>query len=88
MKLRFSIRDLLWLTLVIGMAVAWWIDHEDRAAMKKTMRSLRAQLEMSYTVNVRTGERPPDAEVERVLREAGSDIDKIRPPEKQAEPRR
>jgi hypothetical protein len=27
MKLRFSIRDLLWLTLVVGMAVAWWIDH-------------------------------------------------------------
>jgi hypothetical protein len=27
MKLQFSIRDLLWLTLVIGMAVAWRIDH-------------------------------------------------------------
>jgi hypothetical protein len=27
MKLRFSIRDLLWLTLVVAMAVGWWIDH-------------------------------------------------------------
>jgi hypothetical protein len=27
MRVRFSIRDLLWLTLVVGMAVAWWIDH-------------------------------------------------------------
>jgi hypothetical protein len=28
MKLRFSIRDLLWLTLVVGMGVGWWIDHQ------------------------------------------------------------
>jgi hypothetical protein len=88
MKLRFSIRDLLWLTLLCAVLVAWWIEHEDRAAIKKTIQNLRAQLEMTYTVNARTGERPPDSEVERVLREAGSDIDKIRPPEKQAEPRR
>jgi hypothetical protein len=27
MKLRFSIRDLLWLTLVLALCVAWWIDH-------------------------------------------------------------
>ncbi len=25
---RFSIRDLLWLTLVVGMAVGWWVDHD------------------------------------------------------------
>jgi hypothetical protein len=28
MKLRFSIRDLLWLTLVVALAVGWWIDHQ------------------------------------------------------------
>jgi hypothetical protein len=27
MKLRFSIRDLLWLTVVVALAVGWWIDH-------------------------------------------------------------
>jgi hypothetical protein len=25
--LRFSIRDLLWLTLLCSVLVAWWIDH-------------------------------------------------------------
>jgi hypothetical protein len=30
MKLRFSIRDLLWLTLVVALAVGWWIDRADR----------------------------------------------------------
>jgi hypothetical protein len=24
---RFSIRDLLWLTVVVGMAIGWWLDH-------------------------------------------------------------
>ena len=27
MKLRFSIRDLLWLTLVAAVAVGWWVDR-------------------------------------------------------------
>jgi len=27
MRFRFTIRDLLWLTLVVAMGVAWWIDH-------------------------------------------------------------
>jgi len=27
MRLRFTIRDLLWLTLVVAMALGWWWDH-------------------------------------------------------------
>ena len=27
MRLRFSIRDLFWLTLVVALAVGWWLDH-------------------------------------------------------------
>jgi hypothetical protein len=27
MKLRFTIRDLLWLTLVVAMGLGWWLDH-------------------------------------------------------------
>jgi hypothetical protein len=27
MKLRFSIRDLLWLTLLCGVLAAWWMDR-------------------------------------------------------------
>jgi len=28
MKLRFTIRDLLWLVLVVALAVGWWFDHK------------------------------------------------------------
>jgi hypothetical protein len=27
MRLRFSIRDLLWLTLAVALAVGWWLDR-------------------------------------------------------------
>ena len=27
--LRFTIRDLLWLTLVVGLIVAWWVDRRE-----------------------------------------------------------
>ena len=27
MPLRFTIRDLLWLTVVVALAVGWWLDH-------------------------------------------------------------
>jgi hypothetical protein len=42
--LRFTIRDLLWLTLVVALAVGWWIDHRqlasDAAAAKTPLREL------------------------------------------------
>jgi len=28
MRLRFTIRELLWLTLVVALAAGWWIDHK------------------------------------------------------------
>jgi hypothetical protein len=27
MRFRFTIRDLLWLTAVVALAVGWWLDH-------------------------------------------------------------
>jgi hypothetical protein len=24
---RFTIRDVLWLTVVVGLSVGWWLDH-------------------------------------------------------------
>jgi len=29
--LRFTIRDVLWLTLVVGLAVGWWVDRRGLA---------------------------------------------------------
>jgi len=32
MRLRFTIRDLLWLTLVVALALGWWIERRNLIA--------------------------------------------------------
>ena len=34
MRLRFTIRDLLWLTLVVAILMAWWIDHRKSSRLR------------------------------------------------------
>ena len=44
--MRFTIRDLLWLTVVVGMGAAWWLDrqqlHEQAARLKMDLYMSRA----------------------------------------------
>ena len=41
---RFSIRDLLWLTVLIAMMVAWWIDKGRIREQAEGLATERAQL--------------------------------------------
>jgi len=41
MKLRFTIRDLLWLTALIAMGIGWWLDHRSSFHVVDNGRSLR-----------------------------------------------
>jgi hypothetical protein len=34
MRLRFTIRDLLWLTALVAILAAWWLDHAKTIADK------------------------------------------------------
>jgi hypothetical protein len=43
MKLRFSIRDLLWLTLVVALCVGWWIDQNSYRKVQKKYSIYRMQ---------------------------------------------
>jgi hypothetical protein len=55
MKLRFSIRDLLWLTLLVAMSVAWTIDRNGVAK----------QLKIESEALTRANKRVQDLETER-----------------------
>jgi hypothetical protein len=35
MRLRFNIRDLLWLTVVVALAVGWWLDYQRLTAREE-----------------------------------------------------
>ena len=36
--MKFSVRDLLWLTVVIALGIAWWLDHRRLAAESEAKR--------------------------------------------------
>jgi hypothetical protein len=38
MRLRFTIRDLLWLMLVLALALGWWLDHKRLESVNQMWR--------------------------------------------------
>jgi hypothetical protein len=41
---RFSIRDVLWLTVVVGVFVAWWLDHRSITPNEReTLKALKGR---------------------------------------------
>jgi hypothetical protein len=47
--MRFSIRDLLWVTLVVAMGLGWWVDH------RRILRNLDRESRLAKTWRLRTG---------------------------------
>jgi hypothetical protein len=45
MKFRFTIRDLLWLLVVVALAVAWWADRREAAAYKAKVEAVWTSLD-------------------------------------------
>ena len=58
---RFTIRDVLWLTVVVATGPGWWADHN-------MLRSLNAMLGKNWMEHVRK-EHPGQAEYERLMSE-------------------
>jgi hypothetical protein len=44
--MRFTIRDVLWLTALAAMAVAWLVDRSQLAELNRTLKDTSAQLRM------------------------------------------
>jgi hypothetical protein len=42
---RFTLRDVFWLTLVVGMGVGWWMDHRALAPRVKAAELWRGRAE-------------------------------------------
>ena len=42
--LRFTIRDVLWLTLVVGLAIGWWVDRGRQRRTAQTWKNVAGDL--------------------------------------------
>jgi uncharacterized protein HemX len=49
MKPRFTIRDLLWLIVVVALTVGWWLDHQSYQSNFTRELQWKLQVELSQT---------------------------------------
>jgi hypothetical protein len=58
---RFTIRDVLWLTVVVGLGVGWWVDHQQNRQDAEKLKSERKVWESraQYLANIIKNELPP-----------------------------
>jgi hypothetical protein len=49
---RFTIRDLLWLTLLVAMAIGWWLDHRELAPLaSRTEQIIKIAQQQQHTIS-------------------------------------
>ena len=69
MRLRFTIRDLLWLTALIAVLVAWWVENADikreRAILKQQQADL-TEIKADLTEKIDAMDSLRDAMIERL----------------------
>lgn len=50
---RFKTRDLLWLTLAVGLIIGWWIDHRSDRQAQADLRQKFQDLAERYNAQMR-----------------------------------
>jgi len=70
---RFTIRDVLWLTVVVGLAVGWWMEHSRREA-SIDRQSLTYVIEKAYDRQAREILKRRIETLENTIAAAGADV--------------
>ena len=68
---RFTTRDMLWLMVVAGLGVGWWLDHRDRGELSKQLvsESRRAErFKTDYVLLLKTLDDQQRAESMKIMR--------------------
>jgi hypothetical protein len=68
---RFTIRDVLWLTVVMGLAVGWWLDRAPRVAFisPAALGSIAGSLDEMVKVTIVRGGYDAESEDGRRIRQ-------------------
>jgi hypothetical protein len=46
LTLRFTIRDLFWLVVVVALAVGWWVDHAGVQRQRERLKMQEAEIQV------------------------------------------
>jgi hypothetical protein len=46
--IRFSIRDVLWLTVVVALALGWWVSYREQVALRLEQAKIQGELIRSH----------------------------------------
>ena len=46
--MKFSIRDLLFVTVIVALAVGWWLDHQQQVALRLKQARIQGELIRSH----------------------------------------
>jgi hypothetical protein len=55
---RFTIRDVLWLTVVVALVVAWWVDHRRAASATDDLRAATHRVAMDWADETKPARSP------------------------------
>ena len=77
---RFTIRDVLWLMVVVGLGAGWWVDHTAQKAREleaakihgETLRDFRGQIDALKVSNTAVEQQLRDFENKRAAEPDGS----------------
>jgi len=45
---RFTIRDVLWLTLAVGLGAGWFVEHQQQVALRLKQAAIQGELVRSH----------------------------------------
>jgi hypothetical protein len=80
---RFTIRDMLWLTVVVALALSWWIDNQriesSVAKIDSDRRDLQADFDDKLSI-VNDMQIKARKELERITRSAPASPNKLQQP--------
>jgi len=88
--MKFTIRDILWLTILVAVSVAWWLDHRTSLRMQEQLRQQAEQLQYQSHIElaqrllaeteVATGRRAVEAQARDAALEVKAAMEKLAKP--------
>ena len=69
MRLRFTIRDLLWLVLLMAVALGWWLDHRSLVSRPAKVVVIEKPIAIPQVIPHRDEAKGSDEEMDKLMKQ-------------------